>query len=327
MEEDDKKLVEQVKSLQEDVRELRRLVDGGSIPSEIEKSLPIVELEERVTNLENTDTTAFGGDIFTPDTSRSGDLMDVRKMAPLEEEELKIIPNEIEWGIPTADVTADSATVELQPCSSVGVEYASADTIDVYVCNDRSVQGLRNRGWKTTVDAVEYDAGPPEVLAADAIPGTILRFLRLPIDGPDAEATLLGEAPGLGGEFWGKITGNAIVSAGTNQWTYAFSEVEKTDTGYGEWTVLSGGRSGTTSVTPAYNSIEDINTGVDAHTEGNGVDPAHLDPAETGSDTFDFMPCTTNNIVRMHTVTADDGETTTTEYWFSYENGVDGECD
>jgi hypothetical protein len=120
--------------------------------------------------------------------------------------------------------------------------------------------------------------------------------------------------------FWASISGNA--SDGTNRWKYAFSEVNKSSEGYGGWATLSGGRSGTTSSGPARNSIEDMNTGSDSHIEGNGVDPAHLDPAETGSDTFSLMPCTSGNIVRMHQVEC--GQSV--EYWFSYENGVDGDC-
>ena len=120
--------------------------------------------------------------------------------------------------------------------------------------------------------------------------------------------------------FWAEITGNA--ADGTNRWKYAFSEVYKSSAGYGGWATLTGGRSGTTSTGPARNTIEDMNTGADAHIEGNGVDPANLDPAETGSDTFAIMPCTSGNIVQMREV--DRGETI--EYWFSYENGVDGDC-
>jgi len=118
--------------------------------------------------------------------------------------------------------------------------------------------------------------------------------------------------------FWAEITGNA--SDGTNRWKYAFSEVYKSSSGYGGWAMLSGGRSGTTSTNPARNTIEDMNTGADAHVEGCGVDVDHLDTTDW---TFEIMPCTTGNIVWMREVAQ--GEST--EYWFSYENGVDGECD
>jgi len=126
---------------------------------------------------------------------------------------------------------------------------------------------------------------------------------------------------GCGSEsFWAKIDGNA--ADGTNRWKYAWTEVYKSSAGYGGWATLSGGRSGTTSSGPARNTIEDMNTGADAHVVGNGVDPANLDPAQTGSDTFEIMPCTTGNIVRIHEVL----QGSNVEYWFSYENGVNGDC-
>ena len=120
--------------------------------------------------------------------------------------------------------------------------------------------------------------------------------------------------------FWASITASA--ADGTNRWKYAFSEVYKSSAGYGGWATLSGGRSGSVSTDPARNTIEDMNTGADGHIEGNGVDPANLDPVGTGSDTFAIMPCTAGNIVWMRQV-ARGGSV---EYWFSYENGVDGDC-
>ena len=122
--------------------------------------------------------------------------------------------------------------------------------------------------------------------------------------------------PTASDSFWGQITGSTA-GAIADQWTYTFSEVEKTTAGYGGWTAKSGGRTG-----DCYNSIEDMNTGVGGHVEGNGVDIANLDPLGLGSPGWAIMPCTTGNVVKITTVTV--GETT--EYWFSYENGVDGGC-
>jgi len=118
--------------------------------------------------------------------------------------------------------------------------------------------------------------------------------------------------------FWAEITGNA--ADGTNRWKYAWSEVYKASAGYGGWSALSGGRSGTTTADPARNTIENMNTGGASHVEGCGVDVDNLD---TGYYTFSIMPCTTGNIVRVHEVRQ--GENS--EYWFSYINGVDGGCD
>lgn len=147
---------------------------------------------------------------------------------------------------------------------------------------------------------------------------------RPPVPSPDMES------------FWAKITGSSAANgSGTGhatdpatQWTYSFAEVHKTATGYGGWSVLSGGRSGSNN---AYNLIEDINTDKDdgdpPHLQGIGVVLEHLD--YDGDDTYEFalQPCPNDVIVRMHVVRFMVGETEHTEYAFSYENGVDGECD
>lgn len=117
--------------------------------------------------------------------------------------------------------------------------------------------------------------------------------------------------------FYAEITGR--LADGTNRWKYAWSEVYKSGAGYGNWSALSGGRSGTTGSNPARNTIEDMNTGGAAHVEGCGVDVDHLDTADW---TFAIMPCTTGNIVWIEEVPYGTGF----EYWFSYENGVDGVC-
>ena len=293
MAEENAKLEEQVKALRKEMDDLlqQRREFGSTI-----------ELAERITAMEDSRQDAFGWDAATPDTSRSGDLMDTRKMPTSLEDESEVIPFEIEFGKPTANVTTDVATVTLQPCDQGGTSFANADTVTNYVANDRQVQDTKNRGWTTA---------------------SILSFIRFSpwVSGtPNIEGYLIGEDVRVDPGFWAEITGNA--TDGTNRWKYAFSEAHKTSAGYGGWATLGGGRSGTTGSGPARNTIEDMNTGADAHVEGNGVDPANLDPAETGSDTFAIMPCTSGNIVRMHEV----DRSGTTEYWFSYENGVDGDC-
>jgi len=111
--------------------------------------------------------------------------------------------------------------------------------------------------------------------------------------------------------FIARITGNA--ADGTNRWKYTFVEVEQTTAEYGGWTTLASGRAGT-----ARNLIEDINSA--AGVQGNGVDLGHLD---TTDYTFALQPAPANVIVRMWEVPYG----TMTEYWFQYENGVDGTCD
>lgn len=105
--------------------------------------------------------------------------------------------------------------------------------------------------------------------------------------------------------------GAATQDGANKRWTYPFTEVEKTGAGYGGWTALDGGRTGT-----AYNRIEDINGASGLF--GNGVDSANL----TG--TFEIQPCPEDVPVEITVVhRADDGSD---EFWFSYENGVDGAC-
>lgn len=118
-----------------------------------------------------------------------------------------------------------------------------------------------------------------------------------------------------GAGFWAEITGHT--SDGDNQWTYSWKQVEKTSTGYGEWSAISPSVTGSDN---AYNTLEDMNAATG--TQGNGVDADSLD---TDDFTFTIQPCPTGAIVRLHEVTVS-GETDP-EFWFVYANGVDGECD
>jgi hypothetical protein len=113
--------------------------------------------------------------------------------------------------------------------------------------------------------------------------------------------------------------GAATREAGSDppwRWTYAFVEVEKTSEGYGGWTDMDGGRTGT-----AYNMVEDANPADGVL--GNGVDTANL----TG--TFAPKPASAGVIVCMfiQTFTPTPGEPAVTEHWFGVENGIDGQCE
>jgi len=111
--------------------------------------------------------------------------------------------------------------------------------------------------------------------------------------------------------FWAQLTGSS--ADGTNRWSYSFTEVYKATAGYGGWATLSGGKSGT-----ARNTIEDGNSG--SGTLGNGVAVSSLD---TDDYTFTLQPVPDDRVVWVEEV--DQGGST--EYWFQYENGVDGSCD
>jgi|TARA_R100001530_G_C4310063_1_gene152767 hypothetical protein len=114
--------------------------------------------------------------------------------------------------------------------------------------------------------------------------------------------------------FWAEITGNT--SLGNDRWTYSFKEVEKTSAGYGGFTDVTGGKTGTDT---AYNFIEDMNDGLTV--EGNGVNVDNLD---TDEYTFAIQPAPTGLTVKMLEIY--DG-VSAFEFWFQYENGIDGACD
>lgn len=115
--------------------------------------------------------------------------------------------------------------------------------------------------------------------------------------------------------FWAKITGNA--ANGTNKWKYAWTEQERTSTG---WQDLTGGRSGTTTTDFALNSLEANNDGTGI--QGNSID---IDGAVfTDNTDLEIQAVQGDPVVWMHVdldVTAGG-----LAYSFEYVNAVDGEC-
>ncbi len=109
--------------------------------------------------------------------------------------------------------------------------------------------------------------------------------------------------------FFAKIVNYAV--EGTNQWRYTCEQVVKRTTAYTGW-------HGTNVHFEAFNTCEHINDG--AGVEGNGVDVDN--PSFEG---FSIQPAPVGSIVRVWAVLPS-GSPQTTEYWFSYENGIDGEC-
>ena len=114
--------------------------------------------------------------------------------------------------------------------------------------------------------------------------------------------------------FWAKITGNA--ADGTNKWKYAWTEQQRTATG---WQDLSGGRTGTTTTDFAVNANEANNSG--AGVQGNSID---IDGTvfDDNSD-LEIQPVQGDPVVR---VWAEMSSTSTLVYTFEYVNAVDGEC-
>lgn len=158
-----------------------------------------------------------------------------------------------------------------------------------------SIGGLQTKGGKITSRTSTNEV--IEALKADFKTET----------GTDAKGRTAREV------IWIKITSNA--QDGSNKrWKYAWSEVTKSTAGYGGWTLLTGGRSGTTSTSTAFNSIEDINGSSGAY--GNGVTSTYL------LGTIDIKPVPTNTIIMASLVPVGNAY----ETWFSYANGVDGAC-
>ena len=118
-------------------------------------------------------------------------------------------------------------------------------------------------------------------------------------------------------EFLAEITG--FGADGTNRWKYSWKEVVKTSTGHGGGAWTFGTRSGTTATDPARNFVEVMNSGTGV--QGNGVDLSGADfPAG-----FSIQPVPAERIlVRMMPVVVVGAGVI--EYWFSYENGIDGTC-
>jgi len=120
------------------------------------------------------------------------------------------------------------------------------------------------------------------------------------------------------GGFWAKITGHT--TDGTNRWLYTFVSVIKNGYGYGTWVEESDPFAG-----DARNTLEDMNS--NSGVQGTGVDLVNL------PDGFEIKPVPTNAIIRMYQVyvtesssSSSSSGTSNPEYWFSYENAVDGDC-
>lgn len=115
--------------------------------------------------------------------------------------------------------------------------------------------------------------------------------------------------------FYAKITGSS--PDGDNRYKYTWVEVVKLTNGYGGWVERENGRVGTEgNGYYARNLVEDMNAATG--TLGNGVDVSNL------VGTFALKPAPVNTIVQLMAVRTGEGST---EYWFSYENGIDGECE
>ena len=183
-----------------------------------------------------------------------------------------------------------------------------------------------------------YNMGPPPRVTSDFGLDSLARDIAEEFERQDPEtASVGGNATKIGkhifvhesqdsmpillpeeSSFFATIDDSAAMDGEDNRWDYGWTEVEKATAGAsGTWSAPTSGRSGTTTSTPAWNFIETIND--DAGVQGNGVD---IDGADFPAG-FSVQPVPDNTLVRMHEVIVDG----TTEYWFQYENGIDGTCE
>lgn len=139
--------------------------------------------------------------------------------------------------------------------------------------------------------------------------------------GPGTELLSLPHGRGIGiahqssDIIYAKITGSS--PDGDNRYKYTWVEVVKLTNGYGGWVVRENGRVGTAeNGYYARNLVEDMNA--ETGTLGNGVAVSSL------VGTFALQPAPVDTIVQLMEVRTGEGST---EYWFSYENGIDGECE
>lgn len=106
-------------------------------------------------------------------------------------------------------------------------------------------------------------------------------------------------------------------------WEYRFAQVIKGGEGVlGYWQALPGGWSGT-----AYNTLEVMNVGPSVNdvyaTSGIGIS---LKSLWDNYPTFDLVPAPIDAIVTMWRVPVNIQDSPTHEFWFQYENSVEGTC-
>ena len=100
---------------------------------------------------------------------------------------------------------------------------------------------------------------------------------------------------------------------GSNRWVYDLEEVYKSAAGYGGWSARTAGRTVT-----AYNFCEDISTDA-AGIQGNGIDTGGTLWSNVN---FSIQPAPVGTIVVVFAIRFEDQM----EWWFGYENAVDGDC-
>ena len=120
--------------------------------------------------------------------------------------------------------------------------------------------------------------------------------------------------------FWARITAHELAGDPDQpMWKYTARQQVKVAAGYRGW------QSAPNSVNlfDCYNTMEDTNWVGAGGRAGNGV---YIGGLCTQSWNFEILPCPNDAIVWMRRVVFKVGSNSITEYWFTYENGVDGDC-
>lgn len=155
-----------------------------------------------------------------------------------------------------------------------------------------------------------YAVGPGMCMASNSA-GTYIGLTSSPLDSIHGALSPGNQATD---SFWARITGNSPL--GSNQWAYSFKRVHKNLSGYDPGAWIADANQPDSPY--AYNTLEMMNS--DMGVQGNGVDIS----GEAFPETMDIQPCPTGAIVRVWGVYV--ASLDQTEYWFQYENGIDGTC-
>lgn len=210
-------LTETVEKLTEQVMRLAELVetpDSGVVDR-------VIAIEEAVEEALTGDNSL--GDIAAPPEhppDTKVDFVPERKVFGGD-----VIPFEIEFGKPTANVTTDVDTVTMQPCDEDGTSFASADEVTVYVANDRQTQDTDSRGW-TTSTILSFYRFSPFVSGTPNIEGVLIGEPLLQYtDIEDVEGIVSSEV-GITFDEWFDVQGNKDwFTVDARDWSNRFVEV------------------------------------------------------------------------------------------------------
>jgi len=189
---------------------------------------------------------------------------------------------------------------------------------------------LRGKDWNELMDIIrglQLTVGPGLNIQRTSA-GRLLSLAKSPLDSIHSNV----EPPPAQGDNPAVLIGRIsdYEAKGNNQWNYRFEWVENYGgaSGYlSSWRVRKEPITDVEYIGQAFNMCEYIN--YTCSVAGNGVDQGALADNFSG---FELQPCPIGNIVVLHAIESASPivtpETCTLEgnYWFQYENGIDGVC-